>query len=439
MSVSQFFGKMKRSAFGFISDKRANVAILTGILAAPLFLAGGAAFDYRRLSNLESKMQEAADAAALAAAGVEQEMPKRELQRFVNRFFTANGGKAEVGRKTNVRGRYKSSNVVVRASVNANLYFLGAFRRDGSLIRVTSEAARSVAGVEMAMLIDNTASMNFGTTWSNTTSSIDRVIKEIEDQTASNEFYLTVLPYIDRMNIGKSRSSWLIPEVTNGSNPAALAQWEGCVEPLENATAKYPFNLDMGNPEGSFVPTVPGYWTGLMQTRGPKTHNCPTEIMGPSNKVDDIIADLRNLKPLKGTGRFDSALMWGWRAVSKQWKGKWGAGADYPIDTDERHKIVALFTDARTNVNVYEMEKKKGEFGNNNGSKTLFSHFEQICERMKAEDITVYIFHIVGNKHAKPYFERCAGDNYFEINNAPEFKTALSELSNLGTKLQLIR
>jgi hypothetical protein len=52
----------------FGSDSRGNVAVITGIVAIPLFAATGIAVDYVRQVNARTFMQAEADAAALAAA-----------------------------------------------------------------------------------------------------------------------------------------------------------------------------------------------------------------------------------------------------------------------------------------------------------------------------------------------------------------------------------
>ena len=50
------------------ADRRAGVALLTGVACAPLLLATGIAIDMSRLVQFRAALQNAADAAALAGA-----------------------------------------------------------------------------------------------------------------------------------------------------------------------------------------------------------------------------------------------------------------------------------------------------------------------------------------------------------------------------------
>jgi len=376
-------------------------------------------------------MQNAADAAALAAVRDKEDLSQKQIAKLVKDYFGANGGEAEVKRSTRVWGRETTRDVIVNAWVRADtmfVHYLTGSKTD--FIHVQARARKGetkVKGVEIALLMDNTQSMSFGTTWSSAARALEKTLEEIEAETQAGRLYTTYIRFADRINIGKHRTHWL-------AKTDSLDDWEGCVEPLENAQPGYPFYLDMGNPTGSFIPTVPKYWGGVFDMKGKRA--CPDPIIGPTKNISEIRKEMAGNKPLSGaTGRFDSALMWGWRAVSKQWKGKWGVSGQYPSDDGEVHKKVVLFTDAHSNINEYEMEKKKGEFGWNNLSVNVLNHIVKVCDRIKADGVEIFVFHVIGNTHAEPYFRDCAGDdNYVQIRSAKDLQVGLDILADLGTE-----
>uniref|UniRef100_UPI0039C5E11F TadE/TadG family type IV pilus assembly protein n=1 Tax=Umezakia ovalisporum TaxID=75695 RepID=UPI0039C5E11F len=52
----------------FVADRRGNIAVIFALASLPVALAMGAAVDYSQRSELDSNIQDAADAAVLAAA-----------------------------------------------------------------------------------------------------------------------------------------------------------------------------------------------------------------------------------------------------------------------------------------------------------------------------------------------------------------------------------
>lgn len=424
---------LKRQFLNLLGNKTGNVAMIFALLALPVMGAVGFAVDYSRVLRIQSNMQNAADSAALAAVAIKEELNDDQVKQLVQRFFVANGGTAEVSRKTRVRGRETARDVIVTAAVNADLYLLPVLTGDKfQKVRVISRARKTdvkLEGVEIALVVDTTHSMDFGTSWRDTSSAINDTLRDIESATDAGDLHITLVPFTDRVNIGTQRTGWL-------SKTDSLDDWEGCVEVLESAKQKYPYYIELGQPGGAFLPSVPKYWTGIMEER-PKNVDraCPKTISGPTTKLSDIRNAMSELGPNNNaTGRFDDALVWGWRTVAKEWRGNWNGMGAYPSKDEDVQKIVAFFSDGHTNINKFEMEKQRGEFGNNNGSKTLFSHFVNVCNRMKADGIEVFVFHAIGNAAAEPYFRDCAEENYFKVTSNDELEEGLLSLAERGSE-----
>jgi len=417
----------------FLKNISGNFAVFSGILMVPIFGAAGVALDYSNLTNARTQMQAAADAAALAAAEAYNENDDfMDINQFVTDFYTANDGFATISKSNSVNGTLVGQYVEVTANATIPTYLMGVLNATSADVSVVAQATTlGQAPVEMALVIDNTQSMDFGS-WPLVRDALIDVLTVIDSRTTSNDFYVTLVPYTDRVNIGTGREDWLAAADTTGT-------WEGCVEPKQSPISGFPYALEITAGPGDFDPTNEET-VETLEDNGSKGSECAEVIIGPTQDINVARAGLQNLEPQRATGRFDDALLWGWRAVTEQWRGRWSGDVNYPSNNDERQKIVAMFTDGRTNINRYEMERRPGKFGNNNGSEILFDHFTRVCEAIKDDGVKVYIFDTAENKHAETYFRNCAEDNYFKVDTTEEMIRAIQSLSQQeGQEVRLSR
>jgi len=405
-----------------LTNSSGNIAVLSGLLAVPLFSFAGLALDLAALHNSQIKMQSAADAAALAVAAEANTMNSAELNTAIEEMYTANGGYKIRTNHLSVTGDYKNSIVEVTASANIPTFLMGILQFSNTDVSVVSQATAGTSGIstEMSLVIDNTSSMNFGS-WEQVSQALSEVLEAIESQTENGEFHVTLVPYTDRVNIGTARESWLSARDRSGT-------WEGCVEPLQVPEPGLPYALDLDAAPRDFSPTTEAT-TAQLLANGAKGSECAAQIIGPTSDITIAQNGLRNLEPKLATGRFDDALAWGWRTVSQDWQGRWGHEPDYPSRNGERSKIVALFTDGLTNINQYEMEQRSGEHGNNRGSNSLFAHFRRVCDAMIADNVDIYIFDTARNKDITDTFNHCARENYYQVRTTQDMIAAIQNLT----------
>lgn len=406
----------------FCKNISGNMAVLTSFLAIPMFGAAGLALDYSALSNTKTQMQAAADAAALAAAlEFSEKQDESDIAENAKKFFVANGLNSSFYSQSEVTGELKGTFVEVTATANVPTYLMGVMGFNDTKVHVVSQATTvGQAPVEMALVIDNTRSMDFGS-WPQVRNALSDVLDAIESRTSSDDFYVTLVPFTNRVNIGLGRDYWVEAEDKSGT-------WEGCVEPFQTPIAGFPYALDFAAAPGDFAPTT-DETAQQIKDNGTRHSECARPIIGPTKDIDEAKAGLRDLSPKRATGRFDDALLWGWRAVTEQWQGRWNGDPNYPSENGERQKIVAMFTDGKTNINEYEMEEQPGEFGNNKGSISLFEHFTRVCNMMKADSVDIYIFDTAQNRHAAPYFKTCAEEEYYEVKTTDAMIEAIRNLS----------
>jgi hypothetical protein len=88
----------------FACDERGQFAIIGALLMVPILAIAGLALDYARLHAAQSRLQAAADAAAMAAVGAAG-APAETLERIAADFVVANADGMEVETKAKVDGR----------------------------------------------------------------------------------------------------------------------------------------------------------------------------------------------------------------------------------------------------------------------------------------------------------------------------------------------
>lgn len=410
----QFFQKLVRNTDG-------NVALIFGLAALPLTLVIGLAMDWSRTEGSRADLQLAADAAVLAAAA-NANLDKDDMEKLADKVFAANS--AQFGWLASTRGKLVNKGPKLRYDATANVPTLfGGLVGHGHIpVNVSAEAgmAGGKGGTEVVFMMDTTASMSFGVSWSTTIRAIEDALDDLKKYSDEDEFYVSLVPFSDRVNVGKAQTSWLTTPVPG---------WNGCVEPREENYAGNPYELTDKNPgQLKFKPNAPGHYIvpSLFAIYG--WANCPYPVIGPYHDPDDVADKMSNLHP-GGTGRFDVGLAWGWRMLSENWQGYWGESG-YPAKTGDRRKIAVFFTDGYTEAYATEVGQSGHPWGWNKGSPKGFENFVRVCKGMKKDGIEVYAIYVKGNHRIVPYMQDCAtdADHYFEVRNLTTLNIALDAL-----------
>jgi Flp pilus assembly protein TadG len=143
MSNSSFITQAKHKFASLSRDRRGNVLMIMGFSVIPLTLATGMAIDYSQAARLQTKMNAAADAAALAA--VTQPMMKQDngvaKQAAINMF------NAQVAALQGLE--YNPGNLTVTITGNA-----GAANKRTATVSYSAKSTNSFAGVIGMRVID---------------------------------------------------------------------------------------------------------------------------------------------------------------------------------------------------------------------------------------------------------------------------------------------
>lgn len=217
-----------RKATRLLSCTRGNVALIFALMALPLAVMAGFGVDLWRQNAAITAVQDAIDAAALAAAATElDEVPALEaivedyLVGNMNGVSLAPGYTTEVEIIDDERLR-----VVVTGKVPA--FFSGLIGRDYLPVKATATATRgSDAFVEIALVLDNTWSMSAASGATTKIAALKSAATNLVNEVMTREdgkVRVSIVPYADYVNVGTNNraASWLnVPaDYSTTSTPA---------------------------------------------------------------------------------------------------------------------------------------------------------------------------------------------------------------------------
>lgn len=438
------------------SCERGNFGLMAAVSALPILIGVGAAIDMSRLSKAQTNLQDALDTATLSGAIAYMEGDKKDMRQQSRKVFNANAERDEnlTVKKYKIK-KQKGDLIYAEAEAKLKPMFMGAFGYPVMDLKVTSTATvgQSV-GAEVALAVDTTNSMAFGSSWDDTMGTVENILEDMKSFSGGDNFYFTLIPFQDRVNLGEDRKNWILTgHEKNGTDSFDddwddqwdddddwdddewEDDWDGCIEPRQEKVGAFDWMLTDAKPSaGKFLPTH----EDARMADGRKL-NCPDVAMtGPTNDIDDVIRESKKLKK-GGTGRYDVGLAWAWRALSPEWRGVWDV-SDYPAEYTQdspdvpkkakiRKKYIVYMTDGRSNA--FKLEAMKEEsWGWNNGSKQAFEHIAEMCETIKADGIEIYMLHIPGNSNSDQYFKSCAStpSHYVVVDDVEDISFAFNKI-----------
>ncbi|MCP1337622.1 pilus assembly protein TadG-related protein [Futiania mangrovi] len=396
----------------FLQDRGAAVAVIFALSLVPVAGVAGIALDYATARSAQRHLQAAVDAAALAGAA-RLGAPAGQVKKTAEDSFSTNmSAFPYAGEIKTPKVEVRSDRVEVSAAVDVPTSLSGILGI--SQMNVAADAiASTVSGqpLEIVFVVDVTQSMGWNGSFDTARTEIGNMLDGLQARMAGgDDIVMSFIPMSDRINVGTARgAAWL-------SAPAP-GNWQGCVEPRVEAETGYPFMESARAPsELGFVPT-PGQFSILRAAGIPQemhTRGCKTAIIGPTTSINDLRTAMNSIQK-DGTGRIDQGIVWAWRMLSPAWRGEWGRSG-YPANTGERRKIAVLIGDGHSHGYYYEMGGTNGNppagepYLGNVPTFLALEHMQELCSRMKADGIEIFVLYLNGTERARPYMQACASD-----------------------------
>lgn len=187
----------------FTLSRSGGVALIFGLSFIPLSLLTLTAIDFHRASTVKAALQDAIDAASLAAARNQSATTTEQIQTIGNNVLAANMGSfpdVSLGTATFTLAGDGTVNGVIHAQVTplvANMFIGGPID-----VSATSEVKRSSKSLEVALVLDTTGSMS-GTKITDLKTAANDLIDLIV-QTVQTPHYtkVAIVPYSQGVNAG---------------------------------------------------------------------------------------------------------------------------------------------------------------------------------------------------------------------------------------------
>jgi Flp pilus assembly protein TadG len=479
--------------------RRGAIAVALAIML-PIVLAGVMiGVEGSRLHQLETRLQIALDAAALAGA---RDINAATLAADVRQVFDANFDQdapaAEVtafevvplADEHGVRRLQMSAAARLRSPLGG---LLDAAELDWLAVSAANRTIRKTQGMELALVLDNTGSMRGGDKIGDLRTAAQALVDALfDDQESKPNLWVAVVPYAASVNVGRQHMDWLrggaealapfaaFGHVATrpGGHPLA---WKGCV--LARADG-----ADETDATPIDAPLDPLFWpsSGEEPAAGASAHftlaenvwpvdaevderneaqnngfgpnlGCGSAILPLTSSYAAVSAKVAEMQPWhRGGTMANVGLVWGWRTLSPAWRGLWrDAGGSVletlPLDYEAAYmsKVIVLMTDGANGW--YRKDYTAYRFPGDAllGGVGLDARMLGACSALKREGIVLFTitFGAGINSATAQLYSDCAstpeqdpnfpGPKYFDAPTAAELDAAFKDIAGQLTELRL--
>ena len=459
----------------FRQSRQASVLPLIAFAMLALTGAIGLAIDGARLMLMHSTLQRAVDAGGLSAvAKLNTSALETEVRKFTNVNFADGSVGATIETLTATLSADEKT-VTINARATAPTTFMSIFGIDTMSTSVESVVERSVGGLELVLVMDNTGSMS-GSGMTALKSAANSLLDVLfGDETTGTNLYVGIVPFSQTVNVGSAHTDWLV----SGSLAAldwGTTSWGGCVEARGDgydvtddppATRAFqPYYWEDGSQNDwmtttttttkvngkTTTTTTTSYKSGLGQSLGPNKY-CPAEVARLTSSKSTLASAISSMTAI-GNTHVNYGAVWGWRLLSPKWRGLWGGDMDangLPLDygTKSMSKAAVIMTDGENTMSssVYTAygwlsEKNLGTTNATTAVTELNTRLTKVCTAMKNAGIIVYTiaFNNPGSSIEK-LLESCATQTafYFNSPSSSDLKTAFVEIGDSLSNLRISR
>ena len=207
-------------------DERGVIAIIAAVVVIPLVLSTGMAVDGARAYLLKQKLQFAVDAAGLAVGATQG--GTAELEAVMLQYFNANFNEGEATPILEIDG----TQITVSTEANIDTSFMRLISIDSLSVSAIATIERETTALEVALVLDNTGSMQFGGRIDQLISSSNSLISILfGSETEPELLRVALIPFVATVNIGVENERFTqVPDQANEYPPTVDSEWKGCVE-----------------------------------------------------------------------------------------------------------------------------------------------------------------------------------------------------------------
>ncbi|MGH6875119.1 MAG: TadE/TadG family type IV pilus assembly protein, partial [Aestuariivirgaceae bacterium] len=275
----------------FFGNTSGSVAVILGIVATVIIGAAGIAVDFVNASYIRTSLQQALDGAVLAASAGHVQT-EGEVEDLINEYMNSNWKQKFPSLAVDIKPKLSKDNVSSVATTQVPTILAGILGISEIAIHVSSTATASQNVIEVAMVIDNSSSMQ-----SHLALLKESMLAVVEtlDNSLVGEVSFAVVPYSVYVNVGTSNKnkSWLSFSGVDKNS------WAGCV-----GSRDYPLEL-----EDSDSTPIPAISSSLCN---------PTAMLPLTSNVNQVENWIADIQAEVNDTYMASGLIWGVRALSER-------------------------------------------------------------------------------------------------------------------------
>ena len=429
----------------FGRDAKGTVAVALGVSAIVLTAIVGGSVDFAQAYIARTKLQNAVDAAALAATSQYLQDPSHNATAALTTadVYFANTMQGWSGASASAVLDQASFTVRMEGQVSVRTPFLSMLGISTLAINVRSEASgtdalgsgRNDNEVEMSLMLDVTGSMNqpSGSGSSKLAAmqhSAKRMIDILIPDTGAPHAKVALAPFARSVNVGD-----YIGAVTG----LPLTIESGGTKHLRRCVTER-----TGAQRLTDVSPASGTWVPVHRESGSRYVGSLTaaESCSQSHRIIPLTSNKSALKghidSLDGNGYTAGALgtAWAWYLLSPEWSHIFtGVSAPRPYGTNKLRKIAVLLTDGTYNTlggNPYSDGSSEAE--------AISQQAVDLCSGMKARSIEVFTIGFrLDNDLARNTMRNCATseDMAFLAENAEQLEAAFNDIAYRVVPLHL--
>ena len=425
----------------FWKNSAGNITVMLAISAVPLLLGAGAAMDTLRAMNMQTILQAAADAAAIAG-GTDDKASAAQVDKTVNTYLEQNGTLGALNTIPKIEhGKTQDGHFFVRIQGTINTSFMVLAGIDTMQVGAYSEITTGSQSAEVALVLDNTASMGTQGRLDALKKAAHNLVDTLyKDKSSSSYLKLGIVPFAQYVNVGMANRNalWMTVPPDTGS------MVHSCHKTYPNATSSnchttpYSYIVDgiqqtgtrkscdwnygdaqevcgdawsgqtwhgcvgsRNSPNDEYVPGV-GPYPGILNA------SCPAVI---TDLTDDKSALSQKIDAMVAVGEtyIPQGLLWGWNLLDSS-EPYTTAKTYAEVKALKGTKSLVLMTDGENTVapkypSHYSTQDQKLLSATND-------RMLRICDNIKAKGISIYTVGFkVSTQEAKNVLASCASNS----------------------------
>jgi Flp pilus assembly protein TadG len=392
-----------------LKNSSGNVAIIFSLALVPLLGAAGVAVDMVNFNRVETMMQAAADAAALAGGTSKTLGNAVAMNKVVDDYLRVNNAYAYLAGPATVAAGIDPATGAFKVSVAGvvNTSLLGVVGMSTMPVAANSAVSLGIQGLEVALVLDNTGSMS-GTKIASLKTAAKNLVKILSDAKADyTDLKFGLIPFSKYVNVGPGNwsASWVQP-------PLMPMLWNGCA-----GSRNAPLDEQVGVAGGD-IPAVEG---GV----------CPTPIVPLTSDTFTINSNI-DAMIANGNTYIAGGVYWGWNVLDSSVPFTEGKTAAQMAAINGR-KVMVVMTDGTNTASPL--------YPSHDGSDSAFADakFSTMCASVKADNIEVYtVLFEEPSPVIKDLMRNCASapDKFFD---ATSNAALITSFEDIGRKLADVR